>query len=172
MSLTNILTVVDVNNIEPKPNKKNPGTATKPIKITNPEDCIFLFDDQSEDTYLDPGKAQLITSTEPGDMLAWSLLKKEKTEDDLFFVKIDPSKAKIDGVLRPIFNWCANGEDIKVPLPIIYFSGKKGAAAVSDKLPKSTMFSYNIIFKLTKKDDPIPYYYVLDPFIETRKREP
>jgi hypothetical protein len=171
MSLTNILTVVDVDNIEPKPNKKNPGTTVKPIKITNSEDCIFLFDDQSEDTYLDPGKAQLVTSTEPGDLLAWSLLKKEKTEDDLYFVRIDPTKALIDGVLRPIFNWCDNGEDIHVPHPIIYFSGKKSAAAVSDKLPKASRFSYNLIFKLVKKDDPTNYYYILDPFIETRKDE-
>jgi hypothetical protein len=172
MSLTNILTVVDVDNIEPKPDKKNPGTPIHPIKITNSEDCIFLFDDQSEDTYLDPGKAQLVTSTEPGDLLAWSLLKKEKTEDDLDFVKIDPSKAMIDGKLRPIFNWCVNGEDIKVPHPIIYFSGKKGAAAVSDKLPKASRFSYNIIFKLIKKGDPTHYYYVLDPFVETHLDPP
>jgi hypothetical protein len=171
MSLTNILTVVDLENIEPKPDKQNPGTESQPIEITNPDDCIFLFDDQSEDTYLNPGKAQLVTSTEPGDLLAWSLLKKERTDDDLYFVKIDPSETEIDGKIVPIFNWCDNGEAMEVPPPIIYFSGKKGVAAVSDKLTESAIFSYTITFKLIKKWDDTPYYYILDPFIETRKRD-
>ena len=167
MNQTNIFVVVDIDRILPKPSVDNPGTVNNPIVITNKNDCILMYDDKN-DMHDGSGDSELITKSKTGDLFIWSLLTKVSTNDSITFARII---ADGSNNAYSVFNWCSELEytsDYPIPHPVISNNGQKCIANVSDELINGR-YSYNIIFKLIKDGEKTPFYYVFDPFVETRK---
>lgn len=147
MSQINILILVDVENIQ-----QDITTG----EITNPKECISMYDDDLNCYYKDDeGKSEIGTYVSSGDLLVWSILPTNpNTKKIPLFDKIE-NTSKFSGYL---FNNSSNRA-------IIFLNSKKACAAISDNLKKSEkkdQYSYKVTFRIgTDK-------YWWDPFIEVR----
>lgn len=144
MSLTNIFVVIDTENIQ----------ADADGKITNAENVVRMYDDQSSDP--NQGTSELVTAGDAGDLLTWYIVPKNpNVAEKPLFVKIEDTSPQT----TPLFN---NNSNIA---PIVYFNGVRCCAAISDEIlpeKEKKLYSYQIYFSLGNK----VYYW--DPFVETR----
>ncbi len=150
MGIINITVLVDFDKVE-----------SENGEITNPSECIFMYDDQIFNYYdLRSDKSELGTYVFPGDLLIWGILPVHTNLGDIPFIGriIDFSTN------GPLFN---NNENIA---PIVYRDHKNACAAISDDLqpsPEKQHYRYRIYIKKIGSEDE----YWWDPFIEVRNKD-
>lgn len=143
MSQENIIIVVDIDKI-----KKEKDLENDIYNITNAQDCIYMYDDQSHAFFKEGTKeSQLISTVSAGCLVTWTLLP-----TDISFIN-DINLESIESKSR-IF------EDNK---PFIYCKNKRACLYISDDyIGKSGSYKYDIIFKY--KND----RYTWDPLMQVR----
>lgn len=131
MSTINIYILVDTEKIK---NEQKPG------KIDHSAQYISMYDDQYQGLNKRTDDSELVTSVDPGDLIVWTILPKDKylkDGDDPQFNSIDDTTSREQNSNEALFT---------EKKALIFNKNKMACAAVSDAMTGTN--SYIISFKI------------------------